>query len=338
MNRFSDLVGCETVKRRMQEALRSGKISHAYILSAEAGAGKHMLAERFAQALQCESPVLDAEGYPEPCGKCASCLQCETRNHPDILYVNRGEKRTLGVEPIRTMRADVAIKPYASKFKIYIIEDAETMTPQAQNALLKTLEEPPAYAVILLLASGTGAFLSTITSRSVILRIPEVPSETIAKYLQEKKGLDAGTARTAAGFAGGRVGKALLLTEADGAAEQREEILSFLLSLKDKDAFAVSVFAEELGADTELFEGYLNLFLHDLLLAKTLGDEDKLTFSDAGRSLLRMSETVHYEQLQKMLDAVNEYRTMKRANAGGENSLMLLLLTIRDELRQGETA
>ncbi|MDE7299609.1 MAG: AAA family ATPase, partial [Lachnospiraceae bacterium] len=161
MNTFKDVIGRENVTEHLKNAIRLNKVSHAYIFCGEDGIGKNFIADIFAAALQCN------EYSGEPCCQCKSCRQAEGGNHPDIIRVLH-EKATLGVDDIRTqLNNDIAVKPYSGRYKIYIIDEAEKMTEAAQNALLKTIEEPPEYAVILLLTNNIDAFLPTILSRCV---------------------------------------------------------------------------------------------------------------------------------------------------------------------------
>ena len=151
MKKFSDIIGQKAIIEHLYNALRTGSISHAYILSGDAGSGRKTIANIYAMALQCDDLEIE-EIRPktrllEPCGKCISCMQAQSGNQPDIITITHS-KNSIGVEEIRRMRADLQIKPYSSPHKIYLIPDAEKLTVQAQNALLKTLEEPPEYAVI----------------------------------------------------------------------------------------------------------------------------------------------------------------------------------------------
>ena len=138
---FSDVLGHEQTILHMKHAVQMNKVSHAYIISGEKGSGRRLLAGIFAQTLQCEKKGT------EPCMECRSCRQAINLNQPDIIrLVHEKKTGTIGVEEIRTqINGDILIKPYSSPYKIYIVEDAEKMTIQAQNALLKTIEEPPVY-------------------------------------------------------------------------------------------------------------------------------------------------------------------------------------------------
>ena len=142
MAHFSDIIGQDMIKEHLKGALASGKTSHAYIIHGEKSSGKEFIANLFAMALQCE------EQGDEPCGECASCKQALSKNHPDIIRVTHEKPNTISVDDIRQqVNGDIVIKPYKGPKKIYIINEAEKMNVAAQNALLKTLEEPPEYAV-----------------------------------------------------------------------------------------------------------------------------------------------------------------------------------------------
>ena len=166
---FNNIIGHEEIIRHLQNAMKTGKVSHSYIFTGRPGSGKKLLATTYAMTLQCEA------GGTEPCQKCDSCKKALGKNHPDIIMVNHEKPGTISIDEIREQVIhDVAIKPYSSPHKIYIIPDAEMMTVQAQNALLKTIEEPPEYAVIMLLTSNVDALLPTIQSRCVRLDLKVV--------------------------------------------------------------------------------------------------------------------------------------------------------------------
>ena len=179
---FKDIVGNEQIIEHLQNAISMGKVSHAYIINGPQLSGKMMIAEAFARALQCEKEGTDG------CGECKSCHQADDHNHPDIIYVSHEKPNNISVDDIRTqLNNDIVIKPYSSKYKIYIVDEAEKMNQQAQNALLKTIEEPPAYAVIMLLTTNADSFLQTIRSRCITLNMKSVKDEVIKAYLMNEK-------------------------------------------------------------------------------------------------------------------------------------------------------
>ena len=186
---FKDIIGHEQIIEHLKNAISMGKVSHAYILNGPDLSGKMMIAEAFAMALQCENmDTMIAGGRDvDGCMECRSCRQAADHNQPDIIYVTHEKPNNISVDEIRAqLNNDIAIKPYSSKYKIYIIDEAEKMNQQAQNALLKTIEEPPAYGVILLLTTNADSFLPTIRSRCITLNLKAVKDELIHKYLMEK--------------------------------------------------------------------------------------------------------------------------------------------------------
>ncbi|MBR5360374.1 MAG: DNA polymerase III subunit delta, partial [Lachnospiraceae bacterium] len=145
---FRKIVGHEDIISRFRSSIETNHVSHAYIIAGEEGSGRMTLAHAFAKALQCE------EGGSESCGECKSCKQAESGNHPDILIIDKGEEKTLSVKAIRDQVVNTMdIKPYSSKYKIYIIKEAESMSEEAESALLKTIEEPPEYGIIMILTT-----------------------------------------------------------------------------------------------------------------------------------------------------------------------------------------
>ena len=181
MGSFKDVVGHKDIINYIRSAVEKDQVSHAYILNGERGAGKKLLANLFAASLQCE------KGGPDPCNNCHSCRQAESGNHPDIIRVTHEKPNSISVDDIREqVNNTIMIKPYQGPYKIYIIDRADLMTVQAQNALLKTIEEPPQYAVIMLLTENAELLLPTITSRCVMLKLRYIRDKLIRRYLMEK--------------------------------------------------------------------------------------------------------------------------------------------------------
>ena len=217
MKGFDGVVGHQEIISHLQNAIRLGKVSHAYIFGGEHGAGKKLLASLFAMTLQCQ------EQGVEPCMKCPSCRKALNKNHPDIIYVVHEKPNSIGIDEIRgQLINDVGIRPYESPYKIYIVNDADKLTLQAQNALLKTIEEPPAYAVILLLADNPDALLPTITSRCVLLSLKPVGDRLVKDYLMERMHIPDYQAEVQAAFAQGNIGKAKKTAESTYASNEEQ--------------------------------------------------------------------------------------------------------------------
>ncbi len=181
---FCSLIGNASLKNKILADISSGTLSHAYIIDGKKGSGKHTLAYLIAAALSCEKS--HDPSFPLPCLECPSCKKILDKKSPDVICIGRDGKSTLGVDTIRFLRNDVHIVPNELDYKIYIIEDAHTMTPQAQNAFLLTLEEPPSYVKYFLLCEGTEALLETVKSRTQALRTELISPNEIDLYISER--------------------------------------------------------------------------------------------------------------------------------------------------------
>lgn len=178
------IVGNSALRHRFGEDARLGRFPHACILEGARGTGKHTIAKMTAAALVCEAKNDDAA--PIPCLKCPNCKKVLEQKFPDLITVGRENGRaTIGIETVRFLKEDVHIVPNDADAKIYIIEDADLMTPQAQNAFLLTLEEPPSYVHFILLCEHAEFLLETIRSRAPIFRTEPIAKDEIDRYLCE---------------------------------------------------------------------------------------------------------------------------------------------------------
>ncbi len=325
---FKDIIGQEQIVGHMKSAIRDGKVSHAYIIAGEKGSGKKLLANTFAMAIQCE------EGGTEPCGMCRSCKQALSGNNPDIRYITHEKPNVISVDEIRVqLNSDIVIKPYAREKKIYIIDEAEKMNVQAQNAMLKTIEEPPEYAVIMLLVTNPGLLLQTILSRCISLNIRAVERSKISKLLTEKYGASAYMADLAAGFSDGVVGKAIEFASSDEFSGIKGEVLKVLKKLDSADAGELYETAGEWAEDKGNLSERLSLtemWYRDLLVVKSTDRTDSAYFKEEQRELYRQAALFGFEGITKKIDAIALFRDRMKANVNAESALLVMLLALRD--------
>jgi len=173
---FDALLGNDALKQRLSVSLSRGQLSHCYLLSGPAGSGKRTLAKLLAAAMQCTAAR-------RPCGQCAQCRKVLSDMHPDVVIVDDPEKKTIPVKLVRDTCADLYIRPNEGAKKIYLFPRAQDLNAQGQNALLKCIEEPPAYGVFLLLTEHAEQLLPTIRSRCVELRLSPLGDDTLRKAL-----------------------------------------------------------------------------------------------------------------------------------------------------------
>lgn len=325
---FDEIYGQPQIVEHFKNALSTGKISHAYMIHGERSSGKEFIARVFAQALQCEA------GGIEPCNECHSCRQANSGNQPDIIKVMHEKPQAIGVEDIRVgINDNILIKPYASKWKIYIINEAEKMTVQAQNALLKTLEEPPAYAVIMLLTSNLEAMLPTIMSRCVVLNMKPVPDDLIKSYLMRELQIPDYKADVCTAFAQGNLGKAKALAaseEFDNIKTEAVSLLRYIREMEITDIVSAINKIKDYKIDINDYLDILSVWYRDVLLFKATNDANHLIFKDEIQYIKKVANQSAYEGIEVILEALEKAKARLRANVSFEMTMELLLLTIKE--------
>ena len=325
---FHDIIGHEEIIKHLKNAIQSGKVSHSYLLSGEAGSGKKMIARSFAAALQCE------KGGAEACLVCDSCKKAIGNNHPDIIYVKHEKPNVITVDEVREQVIhDAIIRPYYSKYKIYIIPDAELLNVQAQNALLKTIEEPPEYVVIMLLVKNADVLLPTILSRCVRLDLKVVDDSVVKKYLMEHLHIPDYQAEVDASFAHGNIGKAKEAATSQEFSDMTEKALRLLKYSGEMEVFELTEQIKSFASDKSKIEDYLDVFqfwFRDVLMFKAVREIDNLVFKQEINFIREQARERSYENLENILEEIDKTKVRLRANVNLELALELLFLTIRE--------
>lgn len=328
MAKFTDIIGQEQLKEHLQNAIAMNKVSHAYIINGERSSGKEFVAKVFAAALQCE------KGGTEPCGECHSCIQAKSGSQPDIIFVAHDKPNTIGVEDIRTqINNDIGIKPYSSPRKIYIMNEGEKMTVQAQNALLKTLEEPPEYAVILILTTNVEALLPTILSRCVVLNMKPVPDHKVKKFLMEELKIPDYKANICVAFARGNIGKAKMLASSEEFEKVKEEAVTLVKNINDMDISEVVKAIKKISEyqfDVTDYLDILSVWYRDTLLFKATKDANSLIFKNEIQSIRKVADRSTYEGIETIVKALQQAKRRLEANVNFDLTMELLLLTIQE--------
>ncbi len=325
---FKDIIGHTQIIEHLENAIRMDKVSHAYILNGPAECGKMMIAEAFAMALQCE------KDQAEPCLECRSCKQAMDHNQPDIIYVRHEKPNTISVDDIRTqLNNDIVIKPYSSRYKVYIVDEAEKMNQQAQNALLKTIEEPPAYAVILLLTTNADSFLPTILSRCITLNLKAVKDDVIKSFLMDQYKIPDYQADVCTAFAQGNVGKAIQLASSDSFNELKAAALQLMKRLDDIDLYEMSSAVKQISEYKLQINDYFDLMMiwfRDILYMKATNDVNGLIFKDEVYDIKKQAAKRSYNGIENILEALSKAKIRLNANVNFDLVIELLLLTIKE--------
>lgn len=325
---FKHIIGQEQLVEHLQNAIKTGKVAHAYIINGERSSGKEFIAKIFAAALQCE------EEGEKPCGKCRSCKQVVTQNQPDIITVLHEKPNTIGVEDIRTkINNDIGIKPYSSPRKIYIMNEGEKMTVQAQNALLKTLEEPPAYGVIMILTTNLETLLPTILSRCVVLNMKPVADEKVKRYLMEEHHVPEYKADVCVAFARGNLGKAKALATSEEFDNIKNEAVTLLKYIRDMEIYEIVAAIKKIAQYQFEINDYLDIlsvWYRDVLLFKATNDANHLIFKEEIQYIRKVADQSAYEGIEIIIDALEKAKARLKANVNFDLTMELLLLTIKE--------
>ncbi len=328
MSTFADIIGQEQIKEHLQNAIANNKVSHAYIINGERSSGKEFIARIFAMTLQCE------KGGTDPCGECHSCKQALGHNQPDIIYISHEKPGSIGVEDIRAqINNDIGIKPYSSPRKIYIMNEGEKMTAQAQNALLKTLEEPPEYAVILILTDNVEAFLPTIISRCVVLNMKPVADSLVKNYLMADLHVPDYQANICVAFARGNIGKAKLLASSEEFEKVKDEAVTLVKYINDMEINEIVKEIKKISEyklDVNDYLDILSVWYRDVLMFKATKDVNGLIFKDEIQQIRRMADRSTYEGIETIVDALQKAKRRLDANVNFDLTMELLLMTIKE--------
>ncbi len=327
MQDFHQIIGHESIIEHLQNSIQAGKVSHAYIFHGEEGMGKKLLASVFAKTLQC------MEGGIRSCNKCLSCMQSETGNQPDVAWVTH-EKLSISVDDIRVqVNGDIRIKPFSSPYKIYIIDSAEKLTEQAQNALLKTMEDPPEYAVILLLVKNINVILPTILSRCVVLNLKPVDKKTIKAFLMEQYQIPDYMAEVAADFSGGNVGKAVKYASSEDFERKKEDVLHILRYIDEMELSEVISGIKTISENKPVIEDYIDLMMlwyRDVLMLKATNNPNLLLYKNEFPFIKKQANTRSYEEIENIIGGMEKAKIRLKANVNFDITIELMLLKIKE--------
>ena len=309
---FSEVIGHSKIKDVLTRSVNSKRVGHAYIFEGQSGVGRLSAAKAFAQRLICESP-----SDTDSCGVCKACSQHRSGNHPDVQIVTNqlydaGKKSTdILVDTIRSMKRDIYIKPYAAQRKVYIVPKADTMNLYAQNSLLKVLEEPPEYCVIILIAENSNAFLPTILSRAPVLKFYPLSENEVKEYLVNNcSEPDIDKIDLVSKMCGGSIGKAKVLLENSEILQLRDELLEHIYSLsgnRRKSIYDLTLLLKQNKDDVDFLLNVMQGLFRDLLYIKKTKSVEYITNSDKKVKIQKIADLLGERTPLALLEIVFKY-------------------------------
>ena len=297
----------EDIMNNLIESVKNGTSSHAYIFEGAKGLFKTESARLFAAALTCLSTS------NSPCGVCSSCIEAAADSNPDIIYVEKPKDKTrITDESIREINEDAAIKPFNSPRKVYIIKDGDLLTAEAQNAFLKTFEEPPEYAVFIIIAESSASLLQTILSRAVLISFPPVPDKKIESWLLENYPDERERVPFLVSFCEGNPGMAediISNAEFEELRSNSLETLGLLMSEQKVDVFKIESFIDENKDNAQMVFDFWISYLRDIMLLQCSAFNNTVNIDKLSR-LKRYSEQFNEKKVMKAIEILIDGKRM----------------------------
>lgn len=323
---LENIRGNEKIKAYFERAFKEKRLSHSYLFEGSTGIGKKTMAMAWANLLLCENSQAN-----KPCGVCKSCELLKAGNHPDLIMIEKDAKTTK-IDAIREkLVLEMETKPYRSAYKIVIVKDADSLTPEAQNAMLKTMEEPPSYGMIILMTQNAEFLLPTIRSRCVQLRFEPLKEQELYDCL-ESTYLPAIKKRIYVSFCDGKLGVLKQLLHDESFLERREKSVQYLLRLEKVDLMAMYELIKEITEEKENLAEILEfweLWYRDLAVLKTTG-QDNLYYLDYKEQLLDSASKLTYNKISTSLLALRDAKLQVYQNVYTTFIIENLLLNLKE--------
>ncbi len=324
---FDEIIGNEAAKRTLSRAIAQNRVSNAYVFEGMPGIGKCKAADVFARGLICENQ------HAAPCDACPSCRKAISRNHPDVIYLTKQSgKASVGVDDVREqVLNEVYMKPYLGERRVFIIGEGDDLSIEAQNALLKVLEEPPAYATFILCVTKQDKLLNTVLSRSHIISFFPLETEAVQSFLETKYGSNE-KAGLFARLSQGSIGIAERLMADEDTERLYEESIEAILRLK-KNAASVRETADFMIAEKERIGEVIDFcqtFLRDCVFIKS--DLESAVVYENKRSQMRVfCDGISKKSLVAAFDRLTDFRIRLKQNLNYSASVLETVMRIWED-------
>jgi DNA polymerase-3 subunit delta' len=322
---FSDIIGHEKQLASLRWALEEDRLHHAYLFLGPEGVGKRTLALSLAKAIQC------LERPHDFCGECANCVRTQNGNHPDVHGVAPlAEKREITIQQVRELEKDLSFRAFSGRKKIAIVDPAHLMNFYAQNALLKTLEEPPRDSLLILISTSVGGLLPTVLSRCLRLSFAHLPSEDVVDFLVSRKAMKREQAVLLAAMTMGSLGKALS-SDMEDLVQKRKAWVEEIVALSQRDCKGWMALAERLAGDREeslKFLDWVGGWFRDILIYRVAGTGQVFSNIDMTRNITEQANTYSLEKIFFLLSEVSRTSARIRRNVNRRMALENFLMKV----------
>lgn len=329
---FDDIIGHETPKALLRASILHDHVAHAYLFYGEERIGKRMTALRFVQALNCETDL--GRHGPDACGACRSCVQIEAQTHPDFLLIEPDDEQAnpqIKIEQIRDIEQQIIYRPLIGRFKCFLIDEADRMTLGAANALLKTLEEPPAHSVFVLVTGKPCALPATIRSRCQGIRFVPPAHTQVEAALILKRNMPPADARLLTMLTQARIGHALT-GDVQAVRKTRHEFQTLLSPSSRQSVGQLLSAAEALYKADRIPEAleWITQWVRDMLLLHVGADPDLLLNADRVAELKALAQNVRADVLLSLIAELDAIEQALARNVNLQIALENILLRLRE--------
>ena len=322
---FSNIIGHEKQLKSLRWALEKDRLHHAYLFVGPEGVGKRTVALSLAMAIQCREKVGDS------CGGCADCAQVQGGNHPDVRVVGPlTGKKEIAIQQVRELEKELSYRAFSGRKKIAVVDPAFLMNFSAQNALLKTLEEPPKNSLLILVSTSTGGLLPTLLSRCLRLSFAPLPTEMVAAFLATQKGLEREAAELLAAMSMGSLGRAVS-PEMKELVQKRGVWAERISSLVPGDCRGWMALAEQLASVREeslKFLEWVEGWYRDVLIYRVTGSSRGISNFDMEQNMKRQANRLSVERILCLFSQAIETETSIRRNVNRRMALENFLMQI----------
>lgn len=322
-----DIVGNSLVIKSMQRGILANRIAHSYIIDGISGSGKTYISKKFAKTVLCKNKSINS------CNECKSCISFDSNNHPDVFYIDLNKKKSIGVTQIREeILSKVDIKAYLSEYKIFIVKNAETLTPQSQNSLLKTIEEPSSNCIFIFLSENINNLLKTFISRCIIYKLEAIKDTELKKYLKMNYELEREYLNLIIRYSDGSIGKAKNIINDDSFINFKNEFISIGKDIKDKDISETLVLVKDIqNFEEKIIYGLdiLALWYRDILIYKETKVTQNLICQELLDDIKEEADILSTKKLLKNLDVIYESKIYLTKNSNVRLTIEVMLLELR---------
>ncbi len=326
MYTFENIVGNENIVNSFIKSSENNTVSHAYILDGKEKTGKQLISKTFAKLLLCEN------SKSKPCLSCSSCISFETGNNPDFFFIE-SDKKSLGVSDVReNIIKNLETKPFKYKYKVFIIKDAHNMTVQAQNAILKTIEEPPNFAIFILLSKNYNSFLPTILSRCVLFKIKPLSPAIIKQFLINKN-INQTMAKFYSIYSRGSIGRALNIAYSEKFINFRQDIINDIVKLDSLDLIQMYNLIKKYEDIKEDINDILDIYLlvyRDSLIFKQTNNFNMIIQTDIKTNIKEISN-MSTKNLVNKIEALLKAKLYLEQNSNFNMTMECLFLKLKEK-------